>query len=156
MNKVTTTNLQAIYELFDAHCGTWEGTYAITDAAGNLIDFHQSHLELQRTGDKWKQKNTYTWADGKTKTFVFEGAFNADGELEFDTERLIGKAWKSGHTILLQWEYQDGISNRNFEQINMLGAGKRMRSWQLSREGEPIGHVLISETQTSKDCPSFN
>jgi hypothetical protein len=113
-------------------------------------------LELQRTGNKWRQKNVYTWANGESKTFEFEGTFNAKGELKFDTDRLIGTAWRSGDTILLQWEYQNGISNKNFEQINLLEPGSRMRSWQLSIQGKPNGHVLISETQTSKDCPSFD
>lgn len=104
MNEVKTPDLQEIYDLFDAHCGTWEGTYTRTDAAGNVVDSHKSYLELQRVGNKWRQKNVYTWPDGRSQTFEFEGRFNPEGELEFNTERLIGKAWKSRDTILLQWE----------------------------------------------------
>jgi hypothetical protein len=151
----TDLDLQEIYKLFDDHCGTWQGTYARTNAAGILVDCHMSLLEMQRTDNQWRQKNVYTWQDGRTQTFEFEGTFNADGKLVFDTRLLIGKAWKTGPTILMQWEYQYGMSNQNFEQINLLAAGKRMRSWQLSILGNPTGYVLIAEEQTSKECPSF-
>jgi len=144
-------------KVFDSFSGTWQGSYVYVDAVGQVTDSHLSRLELRRTGRKWQQLNTYTWENGGERRFEFAGEFDDNGVLVFNTPRLVGKAWVSGQSVLLDWEYQTGITNANFERINMIGsnaAGQatRMRSWQLSESGTPKGHVLIHEVQISDKC----
>ena len=38
-----------------------------------------------------------------------------------------------------------GKDDLNFEMINLVGADRRMRSWQLSENGEPTGFVQLTE-----------
>ena len=133
--------------VFDQHVGIWEGTYRYFDANGELTDVHYSRLELQRNCNQWEQTNTYMWDDGKTVTFSFPGAFSAEHVLTIDTPRLYGEAWESENTILLTWTYLDQPESQNFEMINLLSPTSRVRTWQLTDDGEVTGFVLISETR---------
>jgi hypothetical protein len=150
--KISGNAWKHICQIFDAFSGTWEGEYIYVDSNGQLTDKHSSKLELRRVGRDWKQSNTYTWADGRQLVFDFAAQFDENGELVFDTPRLKGKAWVSGESVLLDWEYQNTPPNKNFERINMIAPMTRMRSWQLSENGAPTGHVLIHEKQTSERC----
>ena len=133
--------------IFDQHVGIWEGTYRYFDANGELMDVHNSRLELQRDCNQWEQTNMYMWDDGKTVNFSFPGTFSPDDVLTIDTPRLWGEAWESENTILLTWAYLDQPGSQNFEMINLLSADKRVRTWQLTANGEVTGFVLISETR---------
>jgi len=144
------------YDLFDRHSGVWEGEYVILDVEGKRIDSYRSCLRLARKGNQWLQRNHYMFGDDREDVvFQFEGKFNDKGELLFDTPRLRGKAWASQGVVLLHWEYVQPVANFNSEQINMIGEGRRMRSWQLSEQGSPKGHVIIQESQSNKDSGLF-
>ena len=53
----------------------------------------------------------------------------------------IHKGWLTNKFLVLN----QGKDDLNFEMINLVGADRRMRSWQLSENGEPPGFVQLTE-----------
>ena len=131
----------------DAHLGVWEGTYRYFDVRGTLEKQHRSRLTLRRECNRWIQRNEYFYPDGRSETLTFLGDVREDGTLDFDDDRLVGTAWGSRGFVLLQWRYT-GQKYLNYEMINFVSPDRRMRSWQLSGQGQPTGFVQITERRT--------
>ncbi len=63
------------------HFGTWEGESVNVDTQGNVVDKHKTKIEIGAKGNKYSQRNTYTWPDGKTEIKIFLGEFDSTGKL---------------------------------------------------------------------------
>jgi hypothetical protein len=140
-------SLEATLELFRQHTGVWVGIYTRIDSFGQVIETHDSKLELTLNGQEWWQRNTYTKADGTVLQFEFTGTFTDQGVLVLDTPRLFGQAWKNGPYVLLNWQYKDAPQNDNHEMISLVSEGHRMRTWQCQEQGKVKEFVLIEEYQ---------
>lgn len=142
-------SLEETLDLFKRHTGVWVGTYTHIDSAGNISEVHDSKLELALDGMRWWQRNIYTKDDGGLLTFEFEGEFSDQGILVLDTPRLVGKAWKSGECVLLNWQYKDAPQNNNHEIISLVTDGHRTRTWHCHELEVVKEFVLIEEFQVS-------
>jgi len=64
----------ADYPVLSQHFGAWEGTYALIESrTGEVLDRHQSRIEVWRDGTRYFQRNIYTWADGRQTSVEFPG-----------------------------------------------------------------------------------
>ena len=137
------------HPVFDKHHGAWEGTYTLMDRSGRILDTHQSRLECRIEGDTWLQKNIYTWADGRSETKEFTGAFTPTG-LIFDTPRLKGSAHEAdARVITLRWTYTHEPGNEYAEVITLISDTHRARTWQHFEQGEFTKLTVIDERKVS-------
>jgi Domain of unknown function (DUF3598) len=133
-------------KLFPLHTGVWRGTYTRIAADGSIIHQHASELTLRLNGSIWHQTNRYTFLDGREEFHDFgECPFNEEGVLIFDNPRILGKAWETEDSIVLEWQYKNEPGSQLYEIINLLGDGHRMRVWQHARNGVFEGLTMIEE-----------
>lgn len=136
--------------LFEAHTGIWEGTYTRLNEKGEVIDRHKSRLFLKMKGNRWIQKNEYTWDNGKKEVHDFGAStFDEKGILHYNNHRIVGKAWEAGDVICLEWQYNEQPGTHLYEIITLLGDGHRMRTWQHSRNGKFEGLTMIEERRVA-------
>jgi hypothetical protein len=143
-------------EVFARHHGIWEGTYTRIDVkTGQIIEKHKSRLNCNLLGDDWKQRNIYTWEDGRTETIFFPGHFDQDGWLRFDTPRLRGNSCAADqNSIFLEWIYKEEPGNHFSELITLISENHRARVWQHFEHGEFAKLTIIDEYRVSGD-PQF-
>ncbi len=135
-------------KLFPKHAGIWEGTYRRIGADGQLIDQWKSRLTCAMLPDrKYHQVNQYTWDDGFTECLDFGICpFNEKNELIFENPRLSGKAWESGRSVILIWDYKHRPGMTLFEQIDLIGNDDhRIRVWKWSDNDKFNGVTMIEE-----------
>ncbi|MCX8019059.1 MAG: DUF3598 family protein [Chitinophagaceae bacterium] len=138
--------------LFPKHTGIWEGTYTRIDAAGNKIDQWKSRLTIRMfDGNKYHQVNQYFWPDGYEECHDFGVCtFNEKGELIFDNERIQGKAWETGDSVVLVWTYKNRPGSKLFEMIDLIGEGHhRIRTWKWSEGDIFQGNTMIEERRVA-------
>jgi len=131
----------ADYPVLSQHFGAWEGTYALIESrTGEVLDRHQSRIEVWRDGTRYFQRNIYTWADGRQTSVEFPGELR-DGRIYYDTERLIGEAMEVwDHTVILTWRYKAKPEERMLEVVQLVSPTRRIRTWQF-----PDGRVMHIE-----------
>ncbi|QLG45036.1 DUF3598 family protein [Costertonia aggregata] len=134
-------------KLFPKHAGVWEGTYRRIGADGKLIDQWKSRLTCAMLpGRKYHQVNEYMWDDGFKECLDFGVCpFDDDGNLIFENPRLSGKAWETGNSVVLIWEYKHRPGMKLFEQIDLIGNDDhRIRVWKWS-DGDVFNGVTMIE-----------
>jgi hypothetical protein len=148
-----TTETKAV---FKRHHGIWDGTYTRMDAkTGAILDHHKSRLYCNMDGDVWRQRNEYTWADGRREVREFPGGFIGNGWLRFDNERLTGQACGvDANTIFLEWTYKGEEGNHYCEFITLISDTHRARVWKHFENGEFTKLTVIDENKVS-DNPDF-
>ncbi|MFI6319594.1 hypothetical protein ACIBG8_18825 [Nonomuraea sp. NPDC050556] len=133
--------------------GQWEGVYLHTDADGNVIDRHRSHLTCTIVdGTTYHQVNRYTWDDGREELIEFPGTYLGGGRCGFDTERIRGEFWEpDASTIYLSWTYKaDDQDLRLFELIVLSDDGEhKSRTWQWIKDGVCVKRTLINEKRVA-------
>lgn len=142
------TNTRAV---FARHHGIWAGTYTRFDSkTGAILDRHRSRLYCNIDGDDWKQRNEYTWDDGRTEVREFPGHIGADGWLRFDNPRLTGNSVAvDANTIFLEWVYKDEPDNSYSELITLVSDTHRCRVWKHFENGEFAKLTVIDEHKVS-------
>jgi Domain of unknown function (DUF3598) len=145
-------------KLFPHHTGIWEGTYTRILPDGTIKDKWKSRLSIRMfDGDKYHQVNEYIWDDGHEELHDFGVCqFNKKGELIFDNPRILGKAWETGNSVVLTWQYKDRPGSNLYEIIDLIGDGKhRIRVWKWSFNDDFEGLTMIDERQvgTTADIP---
>ena len=132
--------------LFPKHAGVWEGTYKRLNAAGELIWQHKSRLSLRLDGNEWRQSNLYEFPDGRVEFHNFGSSyFDEKGVMTFDNQRIYGKSWETGGSIILWWTYRDEPGSKLFEIINLIDDKHRIRVWQHCQDGVFEGLTMIEE-----------
>lgn len=135
--------------LFPKHEGIWEGTYRRIGADGILIDQWKSRLTcVLLPGGKYHQVNQYMWDDGFEECLDFGVCeFNENNELIFENPRLSGKAWETGRSVVLIWDYKHRPGMTLFEQIDLIGPKEdhRIRVWKWSENDNFNGITMIEE-----------
>jgi hypothetical protein len=148
-DKESSMGIREEMPLLVRHEGEWVGTYTITDAEGNILDRHQSHLicSFPHEGEyPYVQTNIYTWPDGRREELSFPATYH-DGKIWFDTERIKGFAWEVDPiTIILTWTYSFDPAKALYETIQISPDGNhRARNWQWFEHGELVKRTLIKE-----------
>ena len=139
-------------KLFPKHTGVWEGTYTRIEPDGTMRDRWKSRLTIKMEGKKYHQVNQYFWDDGFEECLDFgECEFNDKDELIFDNPRLLGKAYESGRSVILTWEYKDQPDSILFEQIDLIGNDDhRIRVWKWAQGDTVNGITMINERKVKE------
>ncbi len=135
-------------KLFPKHTGIWEGKYRRIGADGKLIQEWDSRLTIRILPDgRYHQVNQYFWDDGFEECLDFGiNSFNDKGELIFENPRLSGKAWETGRSVVLIWDYKHRPGMTLFEQIDLIGNDDhRIRVWKWSENDTFNGVTMIEE-----------
>lgn len=141
--------IQEAMPVLARHEGEWQGTYTVIDAAGKIIDRHESRLTCQFPQDgshDYYQINRYTWADGKHEEYEFPGAYR-DKKLWFDTERIQGNAWEADDSIVILWfSYKTMPDYYVYEMIHISPCSNyRARTWHWFKDHQLFQRTLIQE-----------
>jgi len=148
-------------KLFPKHTGIWDGTYTRIGADGNMIDKWKSRLTIRMLPEhKYHQVNQYFWDDGFEECLDFGICpFNEKGELIFENPRLSGKAWETGRSVVLIWEYKHRPGLTLFEQIDLIGNDDhRVRVWKWTENDNFLGITMINERKVGNESdidPNF-
>jgi hypothetical protein len=144
---------------FARHEGVWEGTYRHYDAAGKLVDEHQSRLICRFPEDgpfDYVQTNQFTWADGRTDSKDFPATYR-DGRIWWDNPLIKGWAAElpmddKGRSIVLYWQFEQDPDLYLYEMIQLSDCGKkRVRTWHWIRNGELETRTAIEERLASRN-----
>ena len=151
------TTLKTAMPILARHEGIWEGQYRHFDAAGVLIDQHQSRLICRFPADgpyPFHQTNIYRWTDGRSETRDYPASFR-DGRLYWDNGVLSGWAAEVAEdpgrrTLVLYWSNRDLPEAYLYEMIQISDCGRyRSRVWQLIENGRIKMRTLIDEVKVS-------
>ena len=132
---------------------------------GAVEDHHQCKLEIGHKGELYSQRNTYTWADGRTEVHNFPGYFK-QGRIVIDSPDVLGYAVEmsadNGHvapmkrggadTILFYAGYRPGSHRAGadvWDLIRLTAEDKRFRTWQICAGGRVVRLCEVAETRTS-------
>jgi len=142
-------------KLFPKHTGVWEGTYKRIDVNGKLLDQWKSRLTIRMMPNRqYHQVNQYFWEDGFEECLDFGICqFNEHNELIFDNPRLSGKAWETGRSVVLIWDYKHRPGMTLFEQIDLIGDDThRIRVWKWSENDNFLGITMIEERRVKTEA----
>lgn len=135
------------------HEGEWDGTYIVVDTNGTVLDRHRAQITCAFPTEgpyAYQQTNRYTWPDGRTETIDFPATYR-DGNIWFDTDRLVGHAWEvDERTVILTWSYRSDPQTYLYEMIQLDDtAVQRSRVWQWFERGRVTRRTLIEEHRVS-------
>lgn len=147
--------------------GIWEGEYLYVDPLGNLLDRHRSRLYCMYPDEEpelYRQKNVYTWGNGRELSLSFEFRMQESGRLRYQTPRVTGEVWEEpligGYpTIRLTWQrtahpgdYAQDLPNARVHEIiqQLPEQNHRARVWQWFVDDRLVQRTLITETRVSK------
>lgn len=152
VRMTTTTEFPALVQ---RQLGTWEGTYRILDAkSGAILDTHGCKLELGIRGERYSQRNTYTFADGTEQVLEFAGRM-VEGLLHVESERLEGYAVDIGNDGLCFYARRKSTDMQVYELIMLLAEDSRARTWSVVQDGVMKQTVQVDESRTSRDDVYF-
>lgn len=149
--------------LLARHEGVWDGTYKYYNAAGGLVDVHESRLFCRFVDDPvhpYHQTNHYAWADGRTETREFPAEYR-DRRIWWNNELIIGSAWEvgedhEGRTMMLYWQRTGDPSLYLYEMIQISDDGRnRCRTWHWIRNGQLETRTAIEEVFVTRDWKSL-
>lgn len=84
------------------HFGTWEGSCVYLSPDGEVLDRHNTKLEIGARGKHYSQRNTYTWSDGRQRSFELRGVFDDAGKLcLIESGLLKGECISIGEDIVI-------------------------------------------------------
>ena len=71
--------------------GVWEGKTTHFSLQGEITSKYSTRLEIGARGNKYSQRNIYTWSDGHTVIKDFPGHFvESTGKLSYVSEKFTG------------------------------------------------------------------
>lgn len=143
--------LAAVMPSLFAHEGVWRGTYRHLDAAGVMVDTHESLVQCEFPDDgphSYIQHNRFTWADGRVQEATLPGILR-DGRLWWDVATFHGSAWESLEGVILLRLYRKDIPNAEFREMITLApdAQSRARTWHWFQDGRLIRRTLCDESR---------
>lgn len=143
------------HPLFLKHMGTWEGQYRRVDPkTGKTTDMHRSKVEVGVRGDKYSQRNTYIWDDGREEVYAFPGRL-LEGEFVIETEKISAISivvLDDAHIFYAKFKNHSGDI---VDTIRLLSPTTRARTWQVRDGNEIVDIVHVEEEKTSNDDVYF-
>jgi hypothetical protein len=135
------------------HEGEWEGEYIHVDTQNTVIDRHKSHLQCMFPASgpyAYHQINTYIWADGRREELHFPATYR-DGQIFWDTERIVGRAWEiDPKTVVLTWTRKGEPGTYLYEMIQLSDDGRhRGRTWHWFENDQLVKRTCIKETRVT-------
>lgn len=149
--------------LLAKHEGVWDGTYRYYNAAGELVDEHQSRVfcRFPDAGPhEYHQTNHYLWADGRRDDRDFPAVYR-DRRIWWDNPLIKGYSWEvdqdhKNRTIMLTWERQGDPDLYLYEMIQLADDGTtRCRTWHWIRGGRLETRTAIEERRVTHDWRSY-
>lgn len=141
------------FNVFPKHIGVWSGDWIRLDANAKETERFQAVLTQEIVNNQWVQKNTYSYADGRTITHNFVGNVVSNDEVEIESSGIplwqdyTAIAQEHGDRIIIFniWEKVTGKLSAT-ETINLVNNGNRCRTVQsFTVDGEFKGLTLIVE-----------
>lgn len=135
--------------------GEWAGTYTFISPSGEVSDTYDFRITLTIGDDDaraYRQESNYRWPDGRTKSRVFEAAYDpAANRLVWDNGRIAGRLWEiDDTTFYLCFGFADMPGVECHEMVQMFGGGAtRGRTWLWYRDERLFRYVLIDERRTA-------
>lgn len=136
------------------HLGTWEGHYKKINIRNGEVEKHNCKIQVGVRGDNYSQRNTYTWEDGRQETYEFAGRMT-NGRLEVESDRLIGYGLFISDDVIMFYAKIKGKDIDFWDCIRLLGENRRVRTWQVSEQQEPVQFILVQEEKTSSEDTYF-
>ena len=124
---------------------------------GEVTDRHSTRLEIGARGNKYSQRNTYSWPDGTEQVLDFPGHFDESGKLHLESQRLVGECTVIDEdTVLFKAGYKDagalgGVSICDLIRVSSTDRKTRCRTWQMFKDGKPWKIVTIVEQKVSSE-----
>lgn len=144
------------------HLGTWKGKLVRLDSStGEIVERHTTKIEPGVRGNKYSQRNTYTWDDGRTEVWEFAGRMQPDGSLKVWSGRLGGLMKvvdKDSCVFYAKYEMEGrgaGLTTDVWEFIRLLTDTHRVRTWQIVKKGKACEVAHILEDKVSDDDTYF-
>lgn len=134
------------------HTGTWEGTYRKVDTKTmEMTDTHRSVLEVGIHEDKYAERNTYTWDDGRVIQYIFTGYL--DGNLvQINSERVLGTCFVVSDDLLVFYGNIRNSPSDIVDTVRLLTSKTRARTWQVRMNDDVVELVHVEEEKiSSKD-----
>lgn len=134
------------------HFGTWKGNYVHVDGkTGEVLDRHTSTLTVGARGERYAQRNTYDWPDGRQEVYDFPGYLSDDGILLVENERIKARYnFLDDDTIIFYGAYKNGSVDL-WDLTRLLSDTKRARTWQVCKDQAVLKLVHIEEEKVSTD-----
>lgn len=132
--------------------GVWEGTLTRINGDGTVQDQAKSRVVQQIVGENgWHQHNTFTFADGKSIEFIFDGSFSDEGSLSFAATNLVGVA-RPVHDdiILLVADVPNPAGMKFYEMTQIATPGRRMRTSQRILDGRLVSVQIFDEYKVAE------
>lgn len=147
------SKLKALMPAMFVHEGTWIGHYRHLSESGELLDEHDSRVECtlpDETDVVFRQTNHFTWADGRTLDYGFEGSLR-NNQLWFDTATFVGGGWQTeADVIMLRLDRKD-LPGQKFIEVIMMGENQnhRVRTWYYFENGICHKRTLCTEQRVT-------
>lgn len=119
---------------------------------GEVQETHACKLEIGHRGDRYSQRNTYTWPDGRVEVHDFPGVFDG-GELRIDSKDLAGYCKElSEDTIMFYASYKKGSHREGvdvWDLIRLTSETQRYRTRQIKGGEKVVRLCHVDEHRTS-------
>ncbi len=147
------TQLYALMPAMFDHEGTWVGHYRHLSESGELLDEHDSRVECalpDETDVVFRQTNHFTWVDGRTLNYGFEGSL-LNNQLWFDTPTFSGGAWQTEAGIIMLSLDRKDLPDQKFVEVIVMGANTnhRVRTWYYFENGICYKRTLCTEQRVT-------
>ena len=147
------SKLKALMPAIFVHEGTWTGHYRHLSESGELLDEHDSRVECtlpDETDIIFRQTNRFTWADGRTLDYGFEGSLHND-RLWFDTATFVGGGWQTGDGIITLILDRKDLPGHKFIEVIVMGDNQnhRVRTWYYFENGICYKRTLCTEQRVA-------
>lgn len=131
------------------HEGTWIGRYRHLSESGEVLDDHQSLVECilpDETEVVFRQTNRFTWADGRSHEYQFEGSIH-NNQLWFDTPTFVGGGWQTEAGIIMLSLDRKDLPGQKFIEVIVMGDdhNHRVRTWYYFEQGICYKRTLCTE-----------
>jgi hypothetical protein len=126
------------------------GTYIHLTPTGEVTDRHACFIEIAVRGERYSQRNTYEWADGRVEVHYFPGILS-EGKVVIDTPRLSGTGFEIDEdSIMFHARFKDNDASL-YDFIRALGDSKRARTWQVCKDGAVSKLVHVEEERVASE-----
>ena len=138
---------------FASNFGVWEGEAKHFSLQGEITTSYSTRLEIGARGNKYSQRNIYTWADGRKVVKDLPGHFDeSTRKLSYVSEKFTGDCIVVNEDTYLIKGESDITVGSMCEIVRMSSDRKtRCRTVQLFKDGKPWMIVNVVEQKVSNE-----